>query len=264
MTTKQKKLGRSEKARLNSTRVRAKSGETPENKTNGISTYNELVDQWSLFQSNKHLYVACWNICTLVCRLLKHLRPGSRFLIGKKCAWSLDHLFKSSWSLHFFLRVKGRIGTVRSWSFDFRSLEMALISWLALKTGFDHLIQFWSWSQTLLHGIYKWLPLEATTLAVQKCSTQEEESGNKASWEMILPLSVIGVVWVLVDELLHPQWGVQPKALGSLPTLQTGYPCSTGKERNTNSKSTQVDISEWREARWGFNRWWNVTQLDKI
>ena len=90
------------KARLNSTRVRAKSGETPENKTNGISTYNELVDQWSLFQSNKHLYVACSNICTLVCRLLKHLRPGSRFLIGKKCAWSLDHLFKSSWSLHFF------------------------------------------------------------------------------------------------------------------------------------------------------------------
>ena len=204
-------------------------------------------------QTFAHLYVVCWNICD----------QDQDFWLAKSV---LDRLIISSKALDrfIFLRVKGRIGTVRSWSFDFRSLEMALISWLALKTGFDHLIQFWSWSQTLLHGIYKWLPLEATTLAVQKCSTQEEESGNKASWEMILPFSVIGVVWVLVDELLHPQWGVQPKALGSLPTLQTGYPCSTGKERNTNSKSTQVDISEWREARWGFNRWWNVTQLDKI
>ena len=49
-----------------------------------------------------------------------------------------------------------------SWSFDFRSSEATLMPWSALKMGFDRLIQFWSWSQTLLHGTYKWLPLVVT------------------------------------------------------------------------------------------------------
>ena len=182
VTTKIKKLGRSEKARLNSTRVRAKSGETPENKTNGISTYNELVDQWSLFQSNKHLYVACSNICTLVCRLLKHLRPGSRFLIGKKCAWSLDHLFKSSWSLHFFYRSKVELELCVldplifvvwrwPWSLDWLS-KRALITQFNFDPG----------RKRFYVGYISDYPLKQPPLQYKNVSYSiEEESGNKAS-----------------------------------------------------------------------------------
>ena len=48
---------------------------------------------------------------------------GSKNFDRKKCAWlSLQKLL-----LAWFLWVKGRIGTVRSWSFDLRSLDVTLI-----------------------------------------------------------------------------------------------------------------------------------------
>ena len=37
--------------------------------------------------------------------------------------------------------------------------RLPLSLWLAFKKGFGRLIQFWSWSQMLLLGTYKWLPL---------------------------------------------------------------------------------------------------------
>ena len=212
---------------------------------------------------------------TLVCRLFKHLHTCmssvETFATGikifdwqKVCliAWSsLQKLLIAS----FFYRSKVELELCIldplifvvwrwPWSLDWLS-KWALITWFNFDPS----------RKRFYMGYISDYPLKQPPLQYKNVSYSiEEESGNKASWEMILPLSVIGVVWVLVDKLLHPQWGVQPEALGSLPTLQTGYPCSTGKERNTNSKSTQADISEWREARWGFNRWWNVTQLDKI
>ena len=54
---------------------------------------------------------------------------------------------RSNWSCMFLI------------SFGFHTSEVALISWSALKKGFDCLIQFWSQSHTLLQGTYKWLPL---------------------------------------------------------------------------------------------------------
>ena len=55
---------------------------------------------------------------------MKCLQPGSRFFIGKKCAWSFDHPFWSSWSLDFFT------GERLNWScasFDYRSLKVTLV-----------------------------------------------------------------------------------------------------------------------------------------
>jgi len=91
-----------------------------------------------------HLYVTCWRICDW----------DQDFWLCLMAWSSLLKLF-TAW----LLWVKGRIWAARSWSFHFRSLEVILIPWSALKKGFDRLIQFWSLSQTLLHGTYKWLPL---------------------------------------------------------------------------------------------------------
>ena len=47
-----------------------------------------------------------------------------------------------------------------SWLLIFTSLEVTLIPWSAPKKSFDHIwFKFWSRSQTLLRGTYKWLPL---------------------------------------------------------------------------------------------------------
>ena len=51
---------------------------------------------------------------------------------------------------------------------DFRSSEVPLIPWLALKKCFDRLILFWSRSQMLLHGTYKWLPLDVQGIVGDK------------------------------------------------------------------------------------------------
>ena len=95
-------------------------------------------------------------VVTCICHLLKCLRLGSRVLISQKCAWSLDH---------FLLRLliawfsKGQRSNC-SRTFYFTSSKPTLIPWSAPQMGFDCLIQFRSWSQMLLHGTYKWLPLE--------------------------------------------------------------------------------------------------------
>ena len=67
-------------------------------------------------------YVVCWNICD----------RDQDFWSAKSV---LDRLIISSKALDrfIFLRVKGRIGTVRSWSFDFCSSEATLILWSALR-----------------------------------------------------------------------------------------------------------------------------------
>ena len=83
-----------------------------------------------------------------ICSLLKCLQPASRFDRQKVCL--------IPWSL----RVKGQIGAMHSWSFWFSEFRGYLGQWLALKKGFDLLIQFWSQSQTLLHR--KWPPLDTS------------------------------------------------------------------------------------------------------
>ena len=87
------------------------------------------------YARGSHLYVTCWS----------NLRPWSKCLIGKYCAWLLDRLIfqgqRSNCSHAFLIH----------W---FSNPEAILIPWSAPKKGFDHLIQFWSRSQTLLHGTY--------------------------------------------------------------------------------------------------------------
>ena len=87
-----------------------------------------------------HLYVACRSVgdCDQVLWSAKGVLDRS--LLRLLIAW--------------FSRVKGHIAAARSWLLTFSSLEVTLISWSAPQKGFDHLIQFWSRSQTLLHGTY--------------------------------------------------------------------------------------------------------------
>ena len=77
-----------------------------------------------------------------------NLWPGSRFLLSKKCAWSLDHPFYSSWSLDFFYRSKVEleprvldllIFTVQNltWSLDQLS-KRALIAGFNFDPGHKH------------------------------------------------------------------------------------------------------------------------------
>ena len=100
---------------------------------------------------------------SLICCLLKCLLPKLRFLIGKKCPWSLNCPSESLGRL-IFCGSKGQIAASCSWSIDFCSLMVTFISWLALKKGFDCLIQFWSLSWTL-HGTCRWLPLVEQTVS---------------------------------------------------------------------------------------------------
>ena len=88
----------------------------------------------------------------LTCRLLKRLR------LGPKCLRLL---------ITWFSRVESQTAPAHSWSIDFSSSEATLIPWLVPKKGFDCLIQIWSRSQTLLHGIYKWLPLDSSDCFLQ-------------------------------------------------------------------------------------------------
>ena len=81
-----------------------------------------------------------------------------KILIGKECAWSLDHLFKSSWSLDF-LRVKCRIGAARSWSFNFAVRNWPWSLYSALKKRLWLLDSILSRSQTVLNKTCNWLPL---------------------------------------------------------------------------------------------------------
>ena len=88
-----------------------------------------------------------------LCHLLKCLRPGSRFLIGKKYAWLLpSEAIDFQW-------VKGQFAAACPCFGDLCSQEITLFLWSALKKGFDCFVQFWSWFQVLQHGTYKWLPL---------------------------------------------------------------------------------------------------------
>ena len=90
---------------------------------------------WSVSRGS-HLYVACWAFDFWLARNVLVCPFDRLIFMGQRSNWS--HAI---------------------WSFDFHSLEVTLIPWSALKKGFDHMIQFWSQSQMLLHGTYKWLPL---------------------------------------------------------------------------------------------------------
>ena len=126
-----------------------------------------------------HLYVACWSVCD----------QNQDFWSAKTV---LVVLFWSSWLLDF-KQVKGQFAAMCSsrsqsqtqnqpqcgslsvyWKRYARRMrsgdETTMCSWSSVqrllssldrlsKKGFDRSIQFWSWSQTLLHKTYKWLPL---------------------------------------------------------------------------------------------------------
>ena len=87
-----------------------------------------------------------------VCRLLKHLRPGSRFLISKKCAWWLDFIGqRSNWSCMFlilwFLQFGGYLDLLIS------SQKRALFTWFNFDPG--HKCFY-----TAQSCMYNWLPLD--------------------------------------------------------------------------------------------------------
>ena len=94
-----------------------------------------------------HLYVTCWSVCD----------RDQNCCLEKNCAWSLHRSFLKLLISWFLIGQRSNSSHV-FWSCDFYGSKATLILWLALKKGFDHLIQFWTWSQTLLHGTYKWLP----------------------------------------------------------------------------------------------------------
>ena len=68
--------------------------------------------------------------------LIRRLRPWSKFLIGKKCAWSLDHSHLRL-LIAWFSRVNGQTAATSTWSIDFSSSgghldwpsKRALIAW---------------------------------------------------------------------------------------------------------------------------------------
>ena len=73
------------------------------------------------------------------------MSPVEAFAIGIK-SFDRQKVCLIAWSSHLnllilFLRVKGQIKAVHSWSFDFYILEVTLIPWSALKKA--DLIQFW-------------------------------------------------------------------------------------------------------------------------
>ena len=88
-----------------------------------------------------HLCVACRNFSDhgQVFRSLYH---------------SLPRLF-----IAWFPRVKGQNAAMHSWLLILAVQRSPWSLDRPPQKGFDRLIQFWSWSQRLLHGTYKWLPL---------------------------------------------------------------------------------------------------------
>ena len=85
------------------------------------------------------------------------MSPVEAFAIGIK-SFDRQKVCLIAWSsllnlLILFLRVKGQIKAVHSWSFDFYILEVTLIPWSALKKG-------WLDSILIPLGTYKWLLLE--------------------------------------------------------------------------------------------------------
>ena len=151
-------------------------------------------------QVNKHDVqgVTCWSVCY----------RNQVFLIGKKRAWLLDRSLLRL-LIVWFPRVKGQIAAARSWSVDFSSSEVTLILWSAPQKGFDHLIQFWSLSQVLLHETYKW-PL----LTVSK------KEGLRMRLWMYYPLQQILTSYEPQSNfwsLTHSIWGMQ--SLAFLPNI---------------------------------------------
>ena len=142
----------------------------------------QISDWWSCIARSSHLYVACRSVCdcdqdfwsvktVLDCSLLKCLID---FQIVAASSWTI---FATTWLLGhpllrlliaWFSRVKGQIAAACSWFLIFSSSEVTLIPWSAPQKGFGCLIQFWSRSQTLLHGRYKWLPLVCSVLIKDK------------------------------------------------------------------------------------------------
>ena len=70
------------------------------------------------------------------------------------------------------LIFKGQRSNCNSWF-----LAVWRSPWLVPKKGFDHLIQFWSRSQRLLHEMNKWLPLG---LACQISATSQQRWRDKS------------------------------------------------------------------------------------
>ena len=126
-------------------------------------------------------------------------------------AWSFpSDKFWGSWVLDF-QRVKGQIASVCSWSIDFSSLEVTLIPWLAPKRSFDHLIQFWSWSQMLLHGTYVTTPCK-TKVPVRQDST----CFCGLLWQSVasFPDSQCILTWFIASLLVEPwnELGCKPNS----------------------------------------------------
>ena len=86
-----------------------------------ILSYCTRNFEWeSLGSKGNHLCVTCWSVCD----------QDQNFWSAKSLiTWST--LLK--WMISWFYGVKGQIAAQYSWSFDFRSLEVTLIPWSALK-----------------------------------------------------------------------------------------------------------------------------------
>lgn len=101
----------------------------------------------------------------------------SRFTIGKKCAWSLDLLW-----------VKGQIGAMHSWAFDFRSLEVTLILWSALKKGFE--LNFDPSRKCFYKGHVSELPLDNMGIMGSRCPPPFSLNQCK-SWQFVTSLAPV-------------------------------------------------------------------------
>ena len=101
-----------------------------------------------------HLYVACRSVCD----------RNQVFWSAKSVLDRLIIPFWGSWSLDFQgSKVKLQLCVLDCWFLAVLRSPWSLDR--PPQKGFDRLIQFWSWSQTLLHGTYKWLPLVEVTKA---------------------------------------------------------------------------------------------------
>ena len=107
---------------------------------------------WPFYEVYKPIFIGIWladtnkYILTCLSRVVTYmsLLKFAAGLIAQKngCAWSLDCSI---------------LKLLITWFSVVR--EVTLTTWSALIKGFDRLIQFWSWSQTLQHGTCKWLTL---------------------------------------------------------------------------------------------------------
>ena len=106
---------------------------------------------WGINARFSHLYVAYSSVCNC-----------DQVFWSAKCAWLLDcSLLRLL--ITWFPKVKGQIAAMCPWLLIFNSLGVILIPCPPppphKKKDFDHLIQFWSQSQILLHETYSDYPL---------------------------------------------------------------------------------------------------------